>query len=746
MAMFNVVLLTSLISLAFAFQLTAGLAFIFSFIPIAVPAYTNELFARHQPLVMPEREMFLYRTFILMASFVQGWFLWKLRDQAGLEGRINLFKKQLFVEGLWALLMGFVGFKVLMNPHVLYFKVFAGLVLVLNLLRLIFAKEIRHALFRIDAQWQGLRGRAYIIDAVVVIFIINAIAVKDINLSLGMMFMVDHWHHLDTMITAPAWAFLKGGILNIDQFSHYAIGLPVVLAAITTSTGQFTYPHLLTVMITLSILYYVSFYLLVNQWLGGRAIAAAAVVLLIKWQMYHPGVVPFIFNYPSATSLRFGVDLLLFWMLLMHLRSMRGWWLWAAAGVIGVSLFYMIDTGFYLMVAFIGYLGCYYLRQCQDKQISIHRSMLMILGLIGFAFFICAGSLYLVQGKALFSLVFWQNMAERTQIFLSGHGNLPIYKSLMEGRPFESAVGILIPLMYALALLVAGSLYCWRKIGVIHALTCAIIIYGLCLYHYYILRSADTSYDVVIMPLVMLLALGVYLACGRWPGYAQVIKKVAVAAACFALLTNHYYLNYPHWLNFNKDAYTRPWVPIAMSDGSSFLNHHHRAWSPAVKLPVNSLGEADERLMTADDFKDDKAFARFVLQEMDFSQDAALISRLTLPAERVAVISSFETKLLMQADRAPFFYYFPLVDSRPMHLRMWNMTALWTKARLSLTLTQLQEKKPNYIFMEKVFLSPQVPQAYQFLCPDLLVLIEYIRGGYQVEAEGKYLAAMRRKE
>ncbi len=740
------IVLTSLISIAFAFQLTVGLAFIFSFIPIAVPAYVHELFARHQPLVLPEREMLFYRFFILSALVSQVLFIWKMRSQAWVNAVVQLLLPRMMIEGGWALLMGFAGFKVLMNPQVFYFKVFFACVMLSNVLRLIFAQEIGQGLRRLETAWGRVPGQARIIDALAVLFIINAVAVKDIHLSLGQMFMVDHWHHLDTMITSPAWAFLKGGVLNVDQFSHYAIGLPVVLGFLTTLTGSFSYPHLLGVMIALTIAYYVVFYALVNKWLGSRAVALAAVVLLIKWQMYHPGVVPFVFNYPSATPLRFGLDLLVLGFLLMHLRSMRRVWLWAAAASVGFNLFYMIDTGLYLMVAFISYLGCYYVRQLQDKQLAWQRAALLFLGLIGFAVLVCAASLYGVQGKALLSIEFWQNMAERTQIFLSGHGNLPVYKSLMEGRPVEFLGGLLIPLMYTLALIVIGSMFFLRRIAMTHALSVAVIVYGLCLYHYYILRSADTSYDVVIMPLVILLAITIQAACGRWPGYALRIKRGAVVIAFFALLTNHYYLNYPHWLNFNKDAYTRPWVPMTMNDGSSFLNHHHHAWNPGMKLDFNSLGETDEGLKTEKDFASDAAFAQFVLPEMDFAKDAQLISRKTAPTAKVALISSFETKILMQADRAPFFYYFPLVDSRPMRMRMWDMTALWTKARLERTLKQLQEEKPDFIFMEKVFLAAQVPQAYQFLCPDLLVLVEYIRRYYQPQEEGRYLVAMQRKQ
>ena len=99
----------------------------------------------------------------------------------------------------------------------------------------------------------------------------------------------------------------------------------------------------------------------------------------------------------------------------------------------------------------------------------------------------------------------------------------------------------------------------------------------------------------------------------------------------------------------------------------------------------------------------------------------------------------------MQADRKPFFYYFPLVDSRPMRMRMWDMTALWTKDRLGQTLQELETKAPQYIFMEKILLADSVPAQYEFLYPDLLVILKYLHAHYEPQAQGRFLVALKKK-
>ena len=68
--------------------------------------------------------------------------------------------------------------------------------------------------------------------------------------------------------------------------------------------------------------------------------------------------------------------------------------------------------------------------------------------------------------------------------------------------------------------------------------------------------------------------------------------------------------------------------------------------------------QTQEDMRTEDDFKNDAELVEYYRSHFDFQQDAALIDRLTKPDERVALISSFETKILIQAKRAPFFYHF----------------------------------------------------------------------------------------
>ena len=98
----------------------------------------------------------------------------------------------------------------------------------------------------------------------------------------------------------------------------------------------------------------------------------------------------------------------------------------------------------------------------------------------------------------------------------------------------------------------------------------------------------------------------------------------------------------------------------------------------------------------------------------------------------------------MQADRKPFFYYFPLFLSRPMDMRMFSFSILWTTDQLTEIMQQLERAKPTYVFMEKILTVRQVPQSYTYLFPEVLYILNYLYNNYKPYQVGKYLVALKR--
>ena len=163
------------------------------------------------------------------------------------------------------------------------------------------------------------------------------------------------------------------------------------------------------------------------------------------------------------------------------------------------------------------------------------------------------------------------------------------------------------------------------------------------------------------------------------------------------------------------------------------------------RLPLNSLGETDERLRNEKDFAGDDDLRKYYDQEFDFSQDARLIDDLVAPQDKVALVSSFETKILMDAHRRPFFYYFPLVISRPMHMRTMVVTALYTQGHFQRTIAQIETQKPRYIFIERIFSKENIGLVNYHDGSAFLALMHYIHAHYDAYRTGHFLMALERR-
>jgi hypothetical protein len=362
--------------------------------------------------------------------------------------------------------------------------------------------------------------------------------------------------------------------------------------------------------------------------------------------------------------------------------------------------------------------------------------------------FISAGTfLWISYGRHFLTAEFWQNVTEFINYFLSGFGVTPIYESLQNHHFLASLMGFVIPLAYVLTMIIVGSLCFLNRLPVKHLFVVIVCVYGLGLYHYYVARSAVTSYYVVSFPYVFVLCYWFYTLLPRVPLIRrQKYFLGVVGVAFYALVTNHSFLSYPNMFNFSRNPIVDSLVAEPLPNHRPYFNHLFYEYPDAFKLPRNSLGEVVEDLRVEKDFGSDDALVQYYRREFNFSEDAALIERLTDPSQKVALVSSFEIGMLMQANRKPFFYYFPLVISRPLRMRMFPVTSLYTTRHLRKTIGQLETQKPEYIFMERIFLTRDVPRAYFYDSPGMMGLLEYVLRNYQPSDHGKYLVAMKRVE
>ena len=681
----------AILTLVEAMQIIIILAFIFSFIPIPIPELVHKFYPLTQYDVRLKRDPFFYHVWIGAALGLQGALIFTFRQRLGEERFWRRFCPYIcFMSGI-AVIQIFAVFKIFLwgNPwwarDLLY--VFLGI----GILARIFWPECWRLL---SGFWAYLMSRTiprwvyFLMDAAVVFILTLLVFTPNIGQVLARMFTYDKFYHFDSFIMSPAWAHHNGLLLNKDVTSEYSLTISIFFDWLMKLAGGFSYAHAVAIMIILSALYYFLLYGLWRYWMGGFGLAFFAVLLSIKLQFFHWGVVPLIWIYPSATPLRFLPDVFFLFFILRFTQTSNLRWLLAASIVSGLTLAWIVDVGSYMYLVFLLALAaCVYQRGI--KAIP----QVMILGL--FPWGIALSVLSIFYGSLVLQASFWQGTTEFARIFLEGWGTLPITEGLKDKQFFAFCMAFVIPVVYTGTLLYSIGMFLFRQSRP-HLFMVLICIYGLGLEHYFIHRSGVTSYYAVIIPFIFVLLFWVksLLSCLE-PRWQIAIKIILCVWALTALTTSYLYMYYPNRLN-----------------------------------------------LSGYDWSVEK---RFYDQDFDFSQDASLIDRLTAPQDGVPLISSFETKILMQADRRPFFYYFPFMESE--HMQGDKQRNFYPHTYLSLqkTFSQLQDEKPLHVFIQtRLFEGPQA-QAYEDTHGGFKQLMDFIRQHYQYQSQGQYLTALKLK-
>ncbi len=747
--MMNLAVLTTLVCLiSIQLALCAGQAL---FLLTPASPLASALLPEWAAALQPKWDMVIFGIFIVSAGAGQmlalGLGRRKLQEAAWWRG-VLLY---LGIEAVLTFLLLSAAFQLMIydNRPVLARRAFL-ILLVLALALKLFWPEIRRGIERAGvyagrfSESAALRWAA---NAVCPLLIVSLVFVPDLERVLAEMFIGEQFHHLDFFLMSPGWAALNGHWPYVGVISQYGLGVPVVLSKLTGMFGGFDYLPALKMIMTIVIVYYLLLYGLARWWFNSGLLALAVFLITFRLQMFHYGVSPLSWIYPSATPMRFGLDIVWLGFLLAHLRTGRMRFLYAAAIYSGAAVYYMISTGVYLAAAFYVYLA--FLLLVPHLRRSYFPDLRRLAwGLVSGAVVVVSALFFfwLTLGHWVWSKLFWHNLIEYLSYFSDGRGALPIYESLKYRNFWASLMGFALPLLYVFTAIFVGILLALRKIRAEHLIVVVIAVYGLANYQYYVVRSAMTSYYINAVPFVLLcafwLSLGLKRLDARW---ARRVLWGALALGAYALVTNHNYISYPNVFNFSPNPMVDSLVAQRFPDRQGYFNHQVKAMKEEDKLPLNSLGDTFEDIRTEESFTSDEELKAYFRQEFDFPEDARLIGRFTAPGEETAVLSSFETKFLIQAKRPPFFYHLPLITSQPMHMRAWPADASHSPKFLSDTIGQIETARPQYIFVEKVFLQDKIPPAYTENHPNITALVAYIRSRYTPVEEGKYLSALKRK-
>jgi hypothetical protein len=743
----NLILLTML-SLLWAWQVLLASAFILShFSPSS--GLASQVLPEWRYLLKPEWKPFIYHLVLIAGIAFQSILLWLNRRELDAGDLLKRWQTYLIIEILSTFLWSSAAFKIIVYSNRPDLAKGAFIILfIFAILCKVFCDRWQNwtsilwnsCLFvKKDLYWRRVAEWCVPVGLCILLYIPNIQGVVARN------FIGEQFHHNDSFIMGPGWAYLSGQVLDVDIISEYGIGFVVVISRLAQLFGGFTYEHVMGVMVIGTLLYYLAWYFLIRRWLGSLLLVSAVMLTAIKLQLFHFGVYPFVFTYGSATPMRFIYDAVYFWCLWMHINTGRKSWLWGAGTACGFGIYYLTSEGLYATASFDAYiLLLWFLPVWREHfRIRLRDGLLILLPLVVAIFF-----LTLTIGSNIVTAPFWNNIGEFISYFTSGFGLEPMYKTLLDHKYLESLLGFVLPMGYLLTLMILISRLAFNLSPKEEWLAVVLCFYGLGTYHYYIERSTGTSYYAVILPLVFVAGFWLKMAIDSLRENRRTpLRLVLAALAAWALFTNHLFLAYPNILNISSHPLTDPKVALPLpADGEPYFNHLFRNFNPDLKLSINSLGGTQEELPAESDFADDNDLVDYYRKNSRFTQDTQLIDSLTAHSDEIPLISSFETEILMQANRKTFFYYFPLIISRPMTMRSFEVCSIYTTDQLAKTIDKFERVKPPYVFMERIYMVNEVPKAFLFEYPSLIPLINYVRTHYALAAQGEYLVALKRTQ
>ena len=627
--------------------------------------------------------------------------------------------------------------------------------LILAVLNKLFWPQIRQIGTSVYARMRA-RANAGILRPLILVggsvFLALIIFVPNFERVLARMYVGEQFFHYDMFMMASGWAAANSHIIYVDQFSSYGMGMPYVFAQLARWMGGFSYEHVFLLIMTGVMIYYVLMFWFASRWFKSVGLALAVMLWGIRVQMFHPGDYPFVLTYPSATVIRYFFDIFVLAAIYCHLQRGRSGWLWLAGLLSGFAVYYMDSTGIFLLIAYWAYLACILVMPYTRSMLYKSQRDSIFLGIYClFPVVVALALFYSVAGGHLLTASFWRNYTEFVNYFVvAGQGTYPIYENFKYHNFWAGLVGLIIPAVLVFTIIFVGGMCFFKKLARRHIFIIVVCVYGLGINHYYIMRAILTSYYVTGLPFVFVCGYWLKLFLGgsfRWVQHRHMATGALIAVSLYALLTNHNFMAYPNVFNWSHNPMVDPLTAQPLpADLSTYFYHLNRNDPEDLKLPTNSLGTKDEALYTEKDFHSDDDLAVYYHKDFDFSKDASLIQSLTRPGEPAALISSFEIKILIQADRPPFFYYFPLVKSRPKHMRVMPIDSANSNPELldRKTIDQLQESHLEYVFLEKIFLY-DFPKAYADKPENIIPIVTYVRQHYTPYMMGEYLVAMKRQ-
>lgn len=719
-------------------ELVLAIGALLSRVPVAVdPAFVHSIIWHYQRGFQPQRNLFFYFLWLVLVIGI-----YALAMTFGKGRSRNDLKGFLIFHVLIVGMMCHAGFAIAaMGNPVWAWPVF-WTAFACGFLASVFWPEFLAGTSFVKARYAawGLGPRVGMLLGS--LFIVLAIFMPDLQAVVAMVYMGDYFHNWDFTIWGPVYAIAHGLLPCVDVDAPYGFGAVVMLAKLVNSTGGFEYVKLLAIVLWTGIIYFILWFFLLRRFLASGLLAFAAIILALRVQMFSVMTGAIIWVPVMSSFFRYCFDIGVFWMLWMHIQTRRTVFLAAGAFFVSLALYHMPQTGVYALFVFVLYVcaSAFLPGLGGRKGCSLWRNHALIMGTVllwtGLWF-------YMSVGPFLFRGIFWRNLVGNGSLHIKGALDTPLISSISAGNIVQGIGGLLYPLFCMVSFLYVAGRVIIGKAERRDVFAGLLAFYGLMFHTYYMLMMS--GWFIFTLPGIWVLFYWIAKICEKIPAYGRPWAKGGVVAfMLYGLMTTSMFTSYPNLLNFSRNPVVDP--RVSMRVGPRQVPYFHQLladYPEAIKLPLNSLGQKDEQLKYEKDFPDHGALKIYYQQQTAWPEDAGLIRRLTPEGSKVPVLSSFEILLLQKAGRKPFFYHFPLLNSRPLAVRNFMVTCLVSYPQVQDVLDQLEAQKPPYIFMERIFLASQVPQVYFSEYDDLIILLRYVLSKYEPAEFGKYLVAMK---
>ena len=369
------------------------------------------------------------------------------------------------------------------------------------------------------------RSRRLWLDAAALFLIFMIVYSPRMDILAGYIFQTEHFHHWDYYVMGPAIGFLHGQALCTQVYTQYGVGFPA-LFALLNPIYSLSYGHVLQFTVAYACLYFWGSYLFLRILLRSSFWAMLGTLVFIHYKLFAWSLtwLP-AWQLPSNTILRAPFDIWFLLALLLHQRSQRNSWLYAAGALAGLSLLFETDTGIYITFTFAVYslLTTYFTHDRSRADLRPRFSKLARPALN--AWLVAVGTL--LAGMAigsrgtLFQAAFWRGWLECFSEYPSGISMMPVSAhklGMMQGMPM---IGVyLFTLCYHFQQLLLGFQRdngdkqesrpdepAWNARPSL--LLLCVALYGSCTMLHYMGRSHPTNLYVGIMCWTLLVIVGV---------------------------------------------------------------------------------------------------------------------------------------------------------------------------------------------------------------------------------------------